>query len=224
MQDYIAERKFIIISIIAIVGFFMFAIFQKPTESVSAGVNFKDINTSSTMYRGNKDAKVSIIQYSDFLCPSCSLFSTQVMPKIDTSYVATEKVNFEFRPMAFIADGSTQAGMGAYCAIDEDKFWPYHDAIYAYVVNAVFNEAKNPKVDTILTADIVKSIAKNASLKSDSFDTCLDSKKHLADITQSTNQANRNRVNGTPYIMVNGQQYTGDINLTPFDALIKSKL
>lgn len=158
------------------------------------------------------------------ICPSCSYFSTQVMPTIEKKYIDTGKVKFEFRPMAFIADGSTQAGMGAYCAVDQNKFWQYHDAIYATVVDKVFRQNLDPKTDVILTASSVKQIATSTGLDSSTFNTCMDSGKHLADITTSTQAANKNGVMSTPYILVNGKAYTGDISLTAFDVFIKAML
>lgn len=52
----------------------------------------------------------------------------------------------------------------------------------------------------------------------------MDSGKHLADITTSTQAANKNGVMSTPYILVNGKAYTGDISLTAFDVFIKAML
>lgn len=224
MLDYLAERKFIIISMLVILSFFGLTLSSGSSSSLSGVVDYKKIDTSSSMYRGNNKAGVSVIQYSDFLCPSCSLFSTQIMPEIDKDYIATDKVNFEFRPMAFIADGSFQAGMGGYCAVDQNKFWPYHDAIYSYVANDVFGNGKDPKTDIILTAGVVKMIAGQAGLDSTLFDDCLDSKKHLTDINKSTAAANKNGVNSTPYILVNGQVYNGSMTSAPFKVLIETKL
>ena len=224
MLDFIAERKLLIFSILIIIGFFALAVYQSPTDNSTAANDYKSIDTSSPMYKGSTEASVSVIQYSDFLCPSCSLFSIQVMPTIEDSYIDTNKVNFEFRPMAFIADGSYQAGMGGYCAIDQEMFWPYHDAIYNFVANEVFVNNKDPKSDIILTANLVKTIAEQAGLEKNSFGDCMDSKEHLVDINKSTNDANSNGVNSTPYILVNGSVYSGGATLAPFEALIKASL
>lgn len=225
MIEFIREHKLLAVSTILIIGFFALALGQKPEAADPETQNsFKTADTSSPMFRGSKDAKVSIIQYSDFLCPYCSLFSTQVMPTIDKTYIETGKANFEFRPMAFIAKDSVQAGAGGYCAIDQDKFWPYHDAVYNFVADKVFNEGKNPQNDPILTSNILKSIAGSAGLEPESFGSCLDSGKHTAKVTESTRLANRNGVTGTPYIMVNGQHYRGGMTLSSFEALVKAKL
>jgi len=197
---------------------------KSAITTASSVSSFKTVDLKSAMSKGENSAKVSIIQYSDMICPSCSYFSTQVMPTIEKKYIDTGKVKFEFRPMAFIADGSTQAGMGAYCAIDQNKFWQYHDAIYATVVDKVFRQNLDPKTDVILTAASVKQIAATTGLDASAFSACMDSGKHLADITTATQTANKNGVTSTPYILVNGKAYSGDISLTAFDAFVKAML
>lgn len=186
--------------------------------------NFTSVNQQSPMARKNTDAQVSIIQYSDFLCPSCSFFSTQIMPFISDEYIDTGKAQFEFRPMAFIAEGSWQAGMGAYCAIEQDAFWPYHDAIYSYVGQRVFNDGLDPTKDLILNAQLVKAVAQQAGLEEAGFSECLDSRRYFSDIQNATQTANANGIQSTPYILINGQEYKGNLTLESVQALIKAKL
>lgn len=231
MWEYLAERKAVIVTIILAIGLLAFFTFRpsdtanvKSANTTASGEVFTEVNMKSAMTKGKPDAKVSIIQYSDLICPSCSYFSTQIMPTIQKKYVDTGNVKFEFRPMAFIADGSTHAGMGAYCAVDQDKFWGYHDAVYNVVVDKVFRQRLDPKTDVILTAADVKNIAASSGLDAPLFNSCMDTKKHLADISASTQRANRNGVTSTPYILVNGTAYTGDISLTAFEAFIKAQL
>lgn len=225
MREFFAERKLLIITGVIAVGIVVFAVTRSPghTSNTSADT-FKTVDTNSSMSMGESDAPVSIIQYSDFICPSCSYFSTQVMPTIKKDYIDTGKAKFEFRPMAFIADGSTQAGMGAYCAIDQEKFWTYHDTVYASVVQKVFQQGLDPKSDVIFTKDDVKKIASTAGLDGEQFNTCMSSDKHLKDITSATTAAQKNGINSTPYIMVNGHVYKGDVSLSAFDAFIKAQL
>lgn len=229
MRDWISEHRMAIIAIVLVVGLFGFLLTQKGSNSNGSSANnaadtTQSVNWAEKMRRGNNDATVSLVQYSDFLCPSCSYVSTQVMPEIDKQYIQSGKVKFEFRPMAFIADGSVQAGMGAYCAIEQDKFWQYHDAIYTYVAAKVFRDRLDPTKDTILTPALVKSIAANAGVDKTLFDTCLDSKKHLSDITAATKKANAEGVKSTPYITVNGRAVAGNPTYETIDAMIKAAL
>lgn len=225
MKEYLAERKLLVVAIVAIVGFLIFAIARHPDSSSSDTTNsFTTADTTSPMSKGSADAPVSLIQYSDLICPSCSYFSTQIMPTLQQEFIDTGQVKFEFRPMAFIADGSTQSGMGAYCAVDQVKFWDYHDAIYTVVVDKTLRQNMDPKTEVILTAGDVKQIAADAGLDSEKFDPCLDSQEHLSDIQNATSTAQQRGITGTPYIIVNGQHYQGDITLAGIEAFIKAQL
>jgi protein-disulfide isomerase len=212
----------IVVSFLSIVVLFFAT--SKPQAQGGMSNPFRDISRQTGMSRGSESASVSLIQYSDFLCPSCSVFSTQFMPKIDETYIQHNNVQFEFRPMAFIAAGSTTAGMGAYCAIDQNKFWDYHDAIYAFTSRRIYQDGLDPTKDVILTADIVKALARQAELDSGSFDSCLDSNKYLGAIKTATSTANSYGVTSTPYILVNGQQFKGSFSYEAIDALIKASL
>ncbi len=224
MFEYIKNHAALLITFILIAVFFVFAIQQKSGGSTASAADFRQINMSSPMVKGDAAAPVSVIQYSDFLCPSCSYFSTQIMPSVDSQYVKDGKVKFEFRPMAFIAQGSMLAAEGAYCAVDQNKFWAYHDTIYNYVADAIFNKKLDPKSDIILTPDIIKQNSQLAGLDEKSFSSCLDAGGYSQKVIAATNQANANGVTSTPYILVNGQQYQGAISLQAFDTLIKTQL
>lgn len=211
-------------AVLAVLGFLIFSDESSSSKQDLSTSDFRSINTSSSMVRGSSEAKVSMIQYSDFLCPSCSYVSTQVMPKVEEQYIANGKVRFEFRPMAFIAPGSVQAGIGAYCAIDQNKFWQYHDIVYKYVSYKVFEEKLDPTKDIILTAPIIKNLAMQAELNESEFNECLDSQKYLDSINQATKTANANGITSTPYVLVNGQQVKGNPSLTVVEAMIKAAL
>lgn len=221
-MGWVRDHWILILAAAVVVGFFVLAVSQKEAAPTVSSIG--TVRVDSPMHRGDAAATVSLIQYSDFLCPSCSYIATQVMPEIDETYIETGKVQFEFRPMAFIADGSVQAGMGAYCAVDQNKVWPYHDAIYTYVADKVYNKGMDPKTDTILTAAIVKDLAVEAGLEAEPFNNCLDSSKHAKDINDATSTANRQGVTSTPYVLVDGTPVSGNPNLQTIDAMIKAAL
>ena len=225
-MQFFKERAGLFGTLLIIGGLFVFLLTRGSGDAGQAPKvdPFRSVDLTSVMSRGVAEAPVAIVQYSDFLCPSCSIFSTQVMPSVEEQFIKTNQAKFEFRPMAFIADGSLQAGMGAYCAVDQNKFWDYHDAIYGFVANQVFNEGKDPKQDVILTAPIVKEIAKLVGLETATFNTCLDTQQHLSKIVESNNTANSYGVNSTPYIMVNGKLYQGNMTASAFEALVKASM
>lgn len=226
--NYIKEHMSVIIIVSLLIGGF-WLLSSKSQNSSEAAVEHSRTpdpvaNMQSPLSKGNKSATVSLIQYSDFLCPSCSYFSTQIMPTIEKKYIDTGKIKFEFRPMAFIAPGSTTADEGANCAVEQGKFWQYHDATYNYVWNSAFSKGVDPKTTTILTADIVKQIATATGINAANFNTCLESGRYRHRVADSTNAANAVGVTSTPTILVNGKKLNGNISLQATEALIESQL
>ncbi len=173
---------------------------------------------------GAANAKVTVVQYSDFLCPGCSQVSLGVMPKIIEQYVKPGKVRFEFRPMAFVAQDSTPAGEGALCATDQGKFWQYHDAAYTAVWQGYFSKGIDPSLVTLYRDGGMKAVAQAAGVDNAQFDTCMTNHAHLADIQSMTLAAQNSGVRGTPYVVVNGQPINGVPTFDMLDAAIKAAL
>lgn len=227
MKDSIRDNaRLIVVVLLIIVGFV--AVIQSgkgdSPEDTAEADTYTQVNVSSAMTKGDEAASIEMIQYSDFLCPSCSYLSTQIMPSIEQNYIDAGTLSFEFRPMAFIADGSITAAEGAYCAIDQELFWPYHDAVYTYVWENAFSKGIDPKSVTILTSDIIKSIAADVGVDQTTFDDCLDSREH-ADKVDASNQAARLQgITGTPYVLLDGDDISSSAtNLTALEALIEAK-
>jgi protein-disulfide isomerase len=84
--------------------------------------------------RGNPQAKVAVLEYSDFECPFCAKAFHDILPAIDVEYIATGKVLFVFRhlPLPSLHPGAFSAAVASECAARQGKFWPLHDRLYAH--------------------------------------------------------------------------------------------
>ncbi len=237
MRDFLAEYKnLLVVLVIFAVGFGLFVMAaNKGSTSAAVDDDYKRINFDSPMVKGSADASVQLIQYSDFLCPSCTVVSTQVMPTIEQKYIDTGKVAFEFRPMAFVASSavtnyaSTMAAEGAYCAADQGKFWQYHDEVYAYTFEKIMSSSINPQYiatsTEVLTNDIVKTLASSAGLESGVFDGCLDDNSHTTDVVDGNETANSNGITSAPTVLLNGTDVSSSAtNLTALEVLIEAQL
>lgn len=80
---------------------------------------------------GDKNAKVTIVEFSDFECPFCRRFFVDTFPQIKKEYIDTGKVVMYYRhfPLDFhpLANPFAQASE---CANDQGKFWEFHDKIF----------------------------------------------------------------------------------------------
>src|SRR5437879_9948193 len=79
---------------------------------------------------GNRNAKVTVVEFADFRCPFCDQFYKQTLPSLKKDYIDTGKVQFAFRHFQFLGPASITAGNAAECANEQDKFWDMHDYLY----------------------------------------------------------------------------------------------
>mgnify|MGYP003967414105 FL=1 len=81
--------------------------------------------------KGDVDALVTIVEFSDYECPFCGKYVEETMPQIMENYVDTGKVNYVFRdfPLSFHADAQ-KAAEAAECAGEQDMYWDMHDILF----------------------------------------------------------------------------------------------
>jgi protein-disulfide isomerase len=151
---------------------------------------------------GPKDAKVTIVEFSDFECPFCSR-AAEASHKIKEKY--GDKVRFIFRqfPLSFHAHAHL-AAEAALAANAQGKFWEYHDKLFA-----------NQKA---LERDKLEGYAKELGLDLAKFKKALDDKAHAATVDAELKLGEEVAVDGTPTMFLNGARVT---NPTDFDALAK---
>ncbi len=169
------------------------------------------ISVDGEPFKGSKNAPVTIIEFSDFQCPYCARFAQQTMPAIVKNYVDAGKVKIVFKdfPLSFHANAKN-AAEAANCAAEQGKFWEYHDKIF---------ENQNA-----LDAASLKKYAKDLSLDSSKFDSCLDSDKYVSEIEQDVAEGQQNGVTGTPAFFVNGKEITGAQPYAVFEQAINEAL
>jgi protein-disulfide isomerase len=82
---------------------------------------------------GNGDAKVTLIEFSDYQCSFCGRHFSQTLPRLMTEYVKTGKVKYVLRdfPLEPIHPLAFKAAEAARCASDQGKYWEMHDRLFS---------------------------------------------------------------------------------------------
>ncbi|MEI6289531.1 MAG: DsbA family protein [Chloroflexota bacterium] len=166
---------------------------------------------------GDPNAKVKIIEYSDFQCPYCAKFVSQTEQQLIDAYVATGKVYFEYHSFGdFIGPESGRAAEAAYCAGDQEKFWDMHDIIFA--------NQKGENAGDFTDARLV-AFAGKLGLDSSKFNDCFNNGKYKSQVSQDGVDAQAAGVKATPSFTVNGKLVEGaqpfSVFQTEIDALLK---
>ncbi|MBF0420557.1 MAG: DsbA family protein [Magnetococcales bacterium] len=158
--------------------------------------------------RGLANAPVTIVEFSDFECPYCRK-AQPVLGQLKTAY--GDKVRFVFRhyPLPFhkLAPKASEASM---CANEQNKFWEYHDALFA--------ESQS------LAEDALKELAKKVGLDAAKFDECIKSSRHAARIAADAAEGKQLGITGTPTFFVNGIKMVGAVPLENFKEVIDREL
>lgn len=81
---------------------------------------------------GKENAKVTLIEFSDYQCPFCGRHFTQTELDLIKEYIDTGKVKFYYRdfPLSQIHPGAEKGAEAARCAGDQNKYWQFHDLIF----------------------------------------------------------------------------------------------
>jgi protein-disulfide isomerase len=153
---------------------------------------------------GDPNAPVTIEVYEDFQCPACKTFSEQIEPQVVDAYVTTGDVYYIYRHFPFIDDRaprneSDQAANASMCARDENRFWDYHDMLFANWNG----ENQGAFSDSRLVA-----FAEALGLEMESFNQCFNANLNKDEIDADLQSGRDSGVNGTPSVIVNGKMIT----------------
>jgi protein-disulfide isomerase len=163
--------------------------------------------------KGDPDAKVRIIEFSDFECPFCGRFYEQTLPQLTKEYIDTGKVNIVYKdfPLPFHAS-ATKAAIASECAEEQGKFWEYHDALFE-------GQANWANIGPTASVPIFKEYAKDLGLKEKDFNTCLDTDKYADEVKEDTAESG-GAVSGTPTFFIGNDKdgYTVLVGAQPFSA------
>jgi protein-disulfide isomerase len=172
---------------------------EAANQPLSAEVAASIANSKGPAF-GPANAKVTVVEFSDFQCPYCSKAAT-VVDQVKEKY--SDRVRFVFRqfplPMHENARGAAEAALAANA---QGKFWEFHDKLFQ-------NQAQ-------LTRSGLEGFAKDAGLNVAEFKKALDAKTYAADVDSDVKLGESVAVQGTPTMFVNGARVA---NPTDFQAL-----
>ncbi len=186
---------------------------QQQAPTPGAKVN---VNAGHFPILGNKDAKVTMIEFADFRCPFCEQFYSQTEPQIMKDYVDTGKVKFTFRNFAFLGPASTIAANASECANDQGKFWDFYNYLY-----------KNQPAETDTTmynTDTLTQAAVSLGMNDGTFRSCMDNKTDDAKAAKDMTDGQAAGVNGTPTFFINGVSVVGAQPYAAIKAIIDQEL
>ncbi|MBS3128112.1 DsbA family protein [Candidatus Woesearchaeota archaeon] len=162
-------------------------------------------------FKGDANAPVTIVEFSDFECPFCARFHKDTFPQIMKQYIDTGKVKFIYRdfPLSFHPNAQ-KAAEASECADDQGKFWEMHDTIFEKGVTGGVTSFKQYALDL--------------SLNTEMFNDCLDKGKYASEVQKDIADGSAAGITGTPGFLINGKLVSGAQPFSVFQQVIESEL
>ncbi len=211
-----------IVVVLVVLGVLLFFWYYNENKGVGVvkenknNVSFVDISSlvGDDPVKGNENAPVTIIEFSDFQCPFCGKFFRQTYHQLEEKYIKTGKVKLVYKdfPLSF-HKYAEKAAEAANCAYEQGKFWEYHDLLFA-------NQDEWGNVGESKFIEYAQQLG----LDMNKFRSCLNESKYKNEIIQDYNLGVRLGVKGTPTFIINGVVIVGAQPYPVFENVIEQAL
>jgi len=158
--------------------------------------------------RGPKDARITLVEFSDFECPYCSLAAPEVIA-ILAAYPKDTKLIYKQFPLP-MHPHAPLAAAASLAANEQGKFWQMHDVLF-----------KNFRH---LSREKILELAKDLGLNMDKFTADLDSPKLQAVIKKDVADGEAAGVYGTPSLFIDGKHYNGPLTMDVLKPILDAEL
>ena len=179
---------------------------QQPSQLGAAQI-FR-VSFDGEPFKGDPDAPVTVVEFSDFQCPFCSRFFEQTLPLIEENYIDTGKIKFVYKdlPLDNLHTNARSAHIASECADEEGKFWEYHDVLFQ----------KQSEWNRLASSDLkitLSQFAVDLGMQAASFELCMESQDIADEVNQDTLEAARIGATGTPAFFI-GTEEDGFIKIS----------
>lgn len=151
--------------------------------------------SSDDWIKGNRDASVTLIEYSDFQCPACGAFFP-IVKQIGDEFGDRIRIVYRHFPLSRIHANAEPAARAAEAAGRQEKFWEMHDILF--IRQKEWSRSRNEE-------DLFAGYADEIGLDKDQFLTDFDAREVKHKISQHQSGGNRLGVQGTPWFFLNGE-------------------
>jgi len=159
---------------------------ERMTAPRDAPFHEAGINVDGAAFYGKRDAKVTIVEFSDYQCPFCARYSQETFPQIERDYIQTGRVKYVFRdfPIEAIHPAALKAHEAVHCAAEQSKHREMHEKLFS-------NQRSMGRAD-------LASYAQSLGLDATKFQKCLDGDLYSAKIRKGVTEGEQSGVRGTP--------------------------
>jgi protein-disulfide isomerase len=190
-------------------GYLLWGGNKPPAAADTNAVQRVDVSTDNDPSIGPDNAKVTIIEFSDFQCPYCQVWYKQVYKQLLENYPDQIRLVYRDLPLPMHPQ-AIPAAEAAECANEQGAFWKYHDALFEQQYG--------------LDRAAYEHYASDLGLDLKVFAECLDSHRYQGEINADASDAGSVGISGTPSFVINGRILIGALPLSDFKTVIDEEL
>lgn len=183
----------------------------------------KKIDVKGRPVRGNKDAKVVVVNYDDFECPYCSRAHQTLFPELLKEY--GDRIAFIYKdyPLAEIHPWAIHASVDANCLASQnaDAYWDFADYIHAN--QSVVNSEKGRDAQFAALDRITNEQGQKHNVDVAKLQSCVKAQNEDA-VKASIKEGDEAGVTATPTMFINGREVDGALPLSEFRAMFDDAL
>ena len=153
---------------------------------------------------GNVEARVTIINFSDYLCTHCATVEDTLQDLVN---LYPKDVRLVFKDAPVDQGESYQAALAGRCAQAQGKFWEMHNLLFDNQIS--------------LSSPLYSRLARDIRLNVDQFNNCLTSQEMTAYVDQSVAQADQLGITEIPYLYINDMEFVGLGTLEDFQVVVE---
>jgi len=185
--------------------------------------NLAKLHIDGRPIRGNKDAKVTIVNFDDFQCPYCARMHAELNDEILKSYGSKIKVVYKDFPLTEIHPWAKHAAINSNCLASQNQtaFWNFADEVHAKAGEMSHGLTLDQQKDKLDLMTIEQG--QKAGVNMDALQACVKAQKDDA-VRASMDEAESLGVDATPTIFVNGQKISGAVPADELKAIINRAL
>ena len=167
------------------------------------------IDTTARPVRGNKNAKVEIINFDDLECPFCARMHAELFPQTLDHYKGLIKIVYKDDPLVEIHPWAMHAAVNAEClaAQNGQAYWSYVDYLHTHGEDVTGPDRDAKKSDAMLDK-LAREQGLRSKLDTAKLDSCI-TKQDESLVRTSMKEAASLDIDGTPTLFINGERLTG---------------
>jgi protein-disulfide isomerase len=202
----------IVAAVTVVVGLIFFVVAENRSSGQAAPLAVSVLQNGWA--KGNKDAKVKLVEYSDFQCPACGAYYPLVK-RLNEEF--GDRIEFTYRhfPLSQIHLNADLAAHAAEAAGRQGKFWEMHDMLFEN--QQAWSETRN-------TQELFTDYAASLGLEAEQFARDVDSKEVKEKVKADYTSGIESGVNGTPTFFLNGKRLVNPKDYDAFRNIIIAEL